>query len=168
MTKHSDTHIHNASLEPRVARLETGLEMISRDVTTLGSIVREQSHNIEGEIQKLAVSVTQAGAPRKTEWPTLIATLMLIMAIGSAVFWPLNQTAQNNKTEIHELREVVQRNLEADQFPVAFFQLKQIEGRLNKLEQNNEELNKDDREELKLLKRSIMLHQVSLGGSSPK
>lgn len=168
MTKNSDHHLHTTSLEPRVARLETGLEMISRDVSTLGTIVREQSHNIEGEIQKLAVSVTSASGPRKTEWPTLIATLMLIMAIGSAVFWPLNQTAQNNKADTHELRGIVERHLEADQYPVTFFQLKQIEGRLNKLEQNNEELNKDDREELKLLKRSIMFHQVSLGTSSPK
>jgi hypothetical protein len=94
-----------AHLEPRVAKLETGLEMLTRDVASLAQIVRDQGNNIERQIRDLAIGVTQAAAPKKTDWQTLIASAMLIMALGSAVFWPLNQTAENNKNEIEKLHQ---------------------------------------------------------------
>lgn len=91
---------HSTQLEPRVAKLETGLELLTKDVASLAHIVREQGGNIENQIRELAVNITQAAAPRKTDWPTLIALIMLIMAIGSAVFWPLNQAVGNNREEL--------------------------------------------------------------------
>lgn len=86
----SDTH-----LEPRVAKLETGLEMLTRDVASLAQITRDQGNSIERQIKDLAIGVTQAAAPRKTDWQTLIALVMLIMALGSAVFWPIHQQISN-------------------------------------------------------------------------
>ena len=50
--------LHSHNLEPRVAKLETGLEILTRDVSNLVVVVRDQSRNIEGEIQKLVVAVT--------------------------------------------------------------------------------------------------------------
>ena len=118
------------SLEPRVARLETGLDILTRDVTNLAGIVREQGSNIEHEIQKLAVGVTQAAAPRKTDWQTILSGLMLIMAIGSAVFWPLNQTAQNNKTDIESVAADFKEHQKLNLHPVGSALLSRLEGQL--------------------------------------
>ena len=87
-------------LEPRVAKLEAGLEMLTRDVASLAQITRDQGGNIEKQIKDLAVGVTQAAAPRKTDWSILIALAMLIMAIGSAVFWPIHQQMVNLEEQL--------------------------------------------------------------------
>ncbi len=158
--RHEFNGYQTSNLEPRVAKLETGLEILTRDVTSLANVVREQSRNIETEIQKLAVAVTQASAPRKTEWPTLIATIMLIMAIGSAVFWPLNQTSANNKAEIHEVRDSIVNHLAQDSHPVTGEILKQMNVRLNKLEANEDQRNKDEIGELREIKRTIIKYHM--------
>ena len=146
----NDHEGHGTSLEPRAAKLETGLEILTRDVTSLAHVVREQSRNIEGEIQKLAVAVTQASAPRKTEWPVLIATLMLVMAIGSAVFSPLQQTAANNKADLQALQVTLQQHIAQEYHPVAGTLFKQMDARLNKLESSEEERNKAVRDSVRL------------------
>lgn len=138
------------SLEPRVAKLETGLEILTRDVTSLAHVVREQSKNIEVEVQKLAVAVTQASAPRKTEWPVLIATLMLVMAIGSAVFSPLHQSVANNKSDTQANHALITQHIAQDYHPVSGVVLQQLGARLNKLEANEDERNKAEREELRI------------------
>lgn len=144
------------SLEPRVAKLETGLEILTRDVTSLAHVVREQSRNIEVEIQKLAVAVTQAGAPRKTEWPVLIATLMLVMAIGSAAFSPLRQNVSNNKTDILAVQSALTSHVAQDYHPVAALRFQEVDARLNKLEANEAERNKADLDELRALRGKMM------------
>jgi cytochrome c biogenesis factor len=137
-----------------VAKLETALEILTRDVTSLAGMVREQSRNIEGEIQRLAVAITEANAPKKTEWTMLIHLGMLIIAIGSAIFWPLNQTALNNKEEIHELRQVVEAHVLSEGHPVTI-------SRLNKVESNNDERNKADMEELREIRKRVMVMHLS-------
>jgi hypothetical protein len=144
------------SLEPRVAKLETGLEILTRDVQSLALVVREQSHNIESEIQKLAIAVTQAAAPRKTEWSTLIATMMLIMAIGSAVFWPLNQTAANNASELKATQIILSQHISQESHPVAGVRLNILESRVNKVEANESERNKAELDELRGLRSKMM------------
>ena len=146
--------------EPRVVKLETGLELLTKDVNSLVAIVREQSHNIEGEIQKLAIAVTQASAPKKTEWHTLIALGLLLMTLGSAVFWPLNQTAQNNKDDIQVLRKAVEQHIALDSHPVSAALFKRNDDRLNKLESNNEERNKEELEELHALRRKVVEYHM--------
>lgn len=98
-------------LEPRVAKLEVGMERLTDDVRNLAVVVREQGSQMEGEIQKLVVAVTQASGPRKTDWSTIFAGIMLVLAIGSAVFWPLNQQVTDNKIQ---LDRVENRLIEAD------------------------------------------------------
>lgn len=92
-------------LEPRVAKLEVGMERLTDDVRNLAIVVREQGAQMEQEIQKLVIAVTQASGPRKTDWSTIIAGIMLVLAIGSAVFWPLNQTTQEAKKLIEKFGE---------------------------------------------------------------
>lgn len=118
-------------LEPRVAKLETGLDILTRDVASLAQVVRDQGNSIERQIRDLAVGVTQAAAPRRTDWQTLIAFAMLIMAIGSAVFWPLNQTAQNNKTEIKALEQQYDAHAQLQLHPVGQALLGRVEQQLN-------------------------------------
>lgn len=153
-----DTISHKTDLEPRVAKLETGLEILTRDVTNLASIIREQSHSIEGEIQRLSVAVTQAGAPKKTEWPTLIAAGMLFIAVGSAVFAPLNQQANINKAEITTLRSALQEHTQAEGHLPVIRHVQQIDTRLNKVEANDSERNNADSRELREL-RGILLKE---------
>jgi hypothetical protein len=131
----------NSGLEPRVAKLETGLEILTRDVTTLANVVREQGSNIEHEIQRLAVGVTQAAGPRKTDWSTIISAVMLILALGSAVFWPLNQTAQNNKGEIQSLQVKFEDHQKLDNHPVGVALLGRLEEQLKlHIEDNNRQI----------------------------
>jgi hypothetical protein len=119
-----------AYLEPRVAKLETGLEMLARDVASLVQVVRDQGNNIEEQIKQLAIGVTQAAAPRRTDWQTLIATVMLIMAIGTAVVVPLNQTAQENKTALAEIEQVMHEHEKLQLHPVGQALMGRLEGQL--------------------------------------
>lgn len=117
-TDTTDSTEKSPTLEPRVAKLEVGLDRLTEDVRDLAGVVRSQGSRMEGEIQKLVVAVTQASGPRKTDWPTIISAIMLMMAIGSAVFWPLNQTAQNNKTDLEHLTRDFERHQQLDNHPV--------------------------------------------------
>ena len=92
--------INPAHLEPRVARLEVGLETLTRNVSEMATSIRENANATNAKIDQLAIAVTQAAAPKKTDWSMIISACLLMMAIGSAVFWPLNQTSQNNKQDI--------------------------------------------------------------------
>jgi hypothetical protein len=156
----SNSNTEGKSLEPRVAKLETGLEILTRDVQSLAMVVREQSHNIESEIQKLAVAVTQAAAPRKTEWPVLIATLMLVMAIGSAVFAPLNNAVSNNSSELKATQITLSQHIAQESHPVAAIRLNSIEARLNKAEANEAERNKAELDELRALRGKLMEQHI--------
>lgn len=100
-----DFETRNQHLEPRVAKLEGQLDRLTEDVRSLASIVRDQGSNVEKQLSELTVAVTQAAGPKKTDWGTLISAVLLIMAIGSAAFWPLNQTVQENKVSIDSLNE---------------------------------------------------------------
>src|SRR5512137_1127620 len=105
-------------LEPRVAKLELGMERLTDDVRDLAQVVRSQGTQMEQEIQKLVVAVTQASGPKKTDWSTIIAGLGLILAIGTAVFWPLNQQVQDLKTQQAANHESMVEHQKLDNHPV--------------------------------------------------
>jgi len=142
-------------LEPRVAKLETGLEMLTKDVSNLALIVRDQGNAIEEQIKQLAVDVTRAAAPQKTDWQTLIALVMLVMAIGSAVFWPLNQTAHENKTSLESLEQKFEEHNKLELHPVG----KALLGRLEAQLQDHVVLNRrdDDQQNLALARQIDLL-----------
>lgn len=114
-------------LEPRVAKLEVGLDRLTDDVRNLALVVREQGSQMEGEIQKLVVAVTQAAGPRKTDWSVVISALLLVMAVGSAVFWPLNQTSQDNKSGLQETDKKLEEHQKMDSHPVGMALIKRVE-----------------------------------------
>ena len=124
-------------LEPRVAKLEVGLDRLTDDVRNLAVVVREQGSQMEGEIQKLVVAVTQAAGPRKTDWGVIVAGLGLVLAIGSAVFYSLNQTTQDNKIAIEKYHESMVEHMKLDMHPVGLALVKRLEEQLNTHIQNN-------------------------------
>lgn len=127
-------------LEPRVAKLEVGLDRLTNDVQSLAVIVREQGRQTEGEIQKLVVAVTQASGPRKTDWSVIISAVLLVMAIGSAVFWPLNQTSQENKSEVAKLQQYFDDHSKLELHPVGSMLVKRIESQMDDHVKQNERI----------------------------
>lgn len=141
-------------LEPRVAKLEGQLDRLTDDVRSLASIVREQGTTVEKQLSELTVAVTQAAGPRKTDWSVIISAVLLVMAIGSAAFWPLNQISQENKVAIEELNKSFQNHEKINIHPVGSVILQRLE---NKLENyiNKQDLKED--EEIKRLKEELLL-----------
>jgi hypothetical protein len=137
MAHDTDDRMNDLHLEPRVAKLETGLEMLTRDVASLAQIVRDQGSSIERQIKELAVGVTQAAAPKRTDWQTLISAVFLVMAIGSAVFVPLTQrlTTLEETTRALSVQHEAHEHLVAH--PLAELKLNNLSSLLNDHVRNN-------------------------------
>jgi hypothetical protein len=128
-------------LEPRVAKLEVGLDRLTEDVRSLAGIVRDQGSNVEKQLQALTIAVTEAQAPKKTDWSVIISAVLLVMALGSAVFWPLNQTSQLNKDNIDKLAVKLDDHQRLDMHPVGLALVHRLEEQLqNHVQANAKEL----------------------------
>ena len=128
-------------LEPRVAKLEVGLDRLTEDVRSLAGIVRDQGSNVEKQLQALTIAVTEAQAPKKTDWSVIISAGLLVLALGSAVFWPLNQTAQVNKQAIDNLQVKFESHQQLDSHPVGAALMLRLEEQLKThVESNNKEM----------------------------
>jgi len=114
-------------LEPRVAKLETGLETLTRNVSELAAVMRENAVATNTKIDNLIVSVTQAQAPKKTEWGVLISAFGLILALGAAVLVPLNNSTQENKNMIEACHQVLVKHMELDMHPVGCAKVQALE-----------------------------------------
>ena len=126
----NNNNTYEGHLEPRVAKLETGLELLTENVNTLQQVVREQGASIERQIHDLTVAVTQASGPKKTDWSVIISALLLVMAVGSAIFWPLNQTTTNNKHDIQGIVEKFDVHQKLSLHPVGMALVERIEEQL--------------------------------------
>ena len=122
-------------LEPRVAKLEVGLDRLTEDVRSLAGIVRDQGSNVEKQLQALMVAVTEAQAPQKTDWTVIISAGLLVLAVGSAVFWPLNQTSQLNKDSIDRLAVKFENHENNPAHPVGLSMINDLERRMGLLEE---------------------------------
>jgi hypothetical protein len=147
-----ESNTPSTHLEPRVAKLEVGLDRLTEDVRNLAGIVRDQGANVEKQLQSLTVSVTQAQAPRKTDWSVIISGGLLIMALGSAVFWPLNQTEQNNKDAIDRLTVKFEHHEALPTHPVGEALTQRLETRVNILEEQFRHDAERDKDELQALR----------------
>jgi hypothetical protein len=134
----NDDNRNIPTLEPRVAKLEVGLDRLTEDVRSLAGIVREQGSQVEGEIQKLVIAVTQASGPRKTDWSVIISAVLLVMAIGSAAFWPLNQTTQENKASLINLEQKYDDHAKIANHPVGEALIQRLEYELKVVKDNHE------------------------------
>lgn len=126
------------TLEPRVAKLELGMERLTEDVKDLANVVRIQGQTVEQEIQKLVVAVTQASGPKKTDWGTIIAACGLILAIGGAAFWPLNQQVQELKAQQTAYHTSMVDHQKLDNHPVGAALVTRLEEQLKIHAQINE------------------------------
>jgi hypothetical protein len=115
-TPNIDMSIENSNLEPKVAKLESDIAAVTRDlgsltltVRDLSNVVRVQGDRTAQQIEQLLVSVTNASAPKKTDWQALMAAAALILAIGTAALSPMylrvNDIQQKSESVATELRE---------------------------------------------------------------
>lgn len=100
MNDNTQTH-----LEPRVARLETGLETLTRNVSDLTVSLREYSSETNRKLDTLSIAVTTAQAPRRTDWGVLISAFALIMALGAAVLVPINNATSENRQYLKDMHQ---------------------------------------------------------------
>lgn len=145
-------------LEPRVAKLEVGMERLTDDVRDLANVVRTQGSNMEGEIQKLVVAVTQAAGPRKTDWATIIAGCALVLAIGSAAFWPLNQTAQDNKAGLTRMEQITDDHSKIEMHPVGLALVQRLESELKAVKENHEKDLREHAQDAKDMHETLRTH----------
>ena len=106
-------------LEPRVVKLEAGLDRLTDDLRSLAGIVREQGSNVEKQLQALTIAVTEAQAPKKTDWSVIISAGLLMLALGSAAYWPLSQTSQVNKQAVDNLQIKFEAHQQLETHPAA-------------------------------------------------
>ena len=92
--------MNDSQLEPRVVRLETGLDILTKNVNDIAISMRENAINLDNKMGELTIAITTAQAPKKTDWSLFVSIGFFIMALASAVFWPLNQQTQNNKEKL--------------------------------------------------------------------
>lgn len=98
------------TLEPRVARLETSLETVMREVREVASTLRGQAEHTDKQIQDLMVAVERASAPRRTDWGTFIAGVALLIAIGAAVISPVKEQQAQTKADLINAVSRIDRN----------------------------------------------------------
>lgn len=118
MTQENVSSMTELHLEPRVARLETGLETLTRNVGELASSIRDNANATNIKLDSLAIAVTQAAAPKKTDWALFISIGFFILALGSAVFWPLNKGLQDNKDTLTQCLSSMVEHGKLDMHPV--------------------------------------------------
>jgi len=136
MTRQYDSH-----LEPRVVKLEAGLDILTKNVTDLTTAVRENAFNLDNKMERLTVAVTEAAAPKKTDWSMIISAVFLILALGSAVFWPLNQTAQLNSNDLKAQQQDFKDHTTLTLHPVGQALLQRVEEQLKiHVDNNNREM----------------------------
>jgi hypothetical protein len=117
-------------LEPRVAILESGLNILTKNVNDLTTAVKDNSVSMEDKLERLTIAVTQAQAPKKTDWGTIIAAIALILAIGSAVFWPLNQSAHQNRLDIEKTLLISDAHQKLELHPVGQALVQRLESQI--------------------------------------
>jgi hypothetical protein len=115
MTEQSHPDYH---LEPRVAKLEVGLDRLTDTVKDLAGIVRSQGEATERGMQALTVAVTQAQAPKKTDWGLFISAIGLILALGAAVLIPINNATNDNKARTEAYHQSMVEHMKLDMHPV--------------------------------------------------
>ena len=146
------------TFEPRLVRLETGMDIVTKQLSELSIIVRDQSRSFETELQKLMIAVTAASGPKKTNWSVVISIAFLILALGSTAFWPIKMMTDTNKESITNLAQKFSEHEKSLHLGnVDLLNIKQeielenerVSARLTKLETINRDNEKLDQEELR-------------------
>lgn len=132
-----EAYNYNPHIESRVAKLELGMQRITDDLRDLIQVVRDRGDATDKKIQELSVAVTQASGPKKTDWSTIIAGIMLMLAIGGAAFWPLNNQVTELKSQLHEQHILLLEHQKITNHPVGEALVHRLEDQLKThIEQN--------------------------------
>lgn len=121
------------NLEPRVTRVETEIGALTRDVGQLTQDVRaltvavsKRDEMFEGELKKVLVAVTQAAAPRRTDWGTVLSALAVGLAIGAAVLSPIYHRLSSAEETLAANHEQISRHELLDSHPVSKAKLENL------------------------------------------
>lgn len=124
----------NIGLETAVAKHESDIAALTRDVGSLShavrdlsSVVRSQGERTESQIQQLMVAVTSASGPRKTDWHLVLGSVGLILAIGAAVFSPLQWQLSDNKARIETIDRTIREHQQLQLHPVGLQRIDSLE-----------------------------------------
>jgi len=105
-------------LEPRVARLEVGLETLTKNVSDLTITIRDNNLEVSRQLASLQVSVTTAAGPKRTDWGVILTAIGLTLAIGAAVFVPINNSTKDNKDAIVRVQDTMSDHIKLNLHPV--------------------------------------------------
>jgi hypothetical protein len=130
--------MNDSQLEPRVVRLETGLDILTKNVNDIAISMRENAMNLDNKMGELTIAITTAQAPKKTDWSLFVSIGFFIMALASAVFWPLNQQTQNNKETIAQTHNSMVEHIKLDMHPVGLALVNRLEMQIKEHVSTNE------------------------------
>ena len=124
----------NKNLESRMAIVETGLQVLTREVGDLVSVVRVQADNTNKQIAALSTSVERAAAPRATNWQTMFAGIALMMTIGGGIWFVLQERISRSvedtekvDTRMTRFRESFAEHEKQEMHPVGLARVQALE-----------------------------------------
>ena len=120
-----------AHLEPRVARLEVGLETLTKNVSDLTITIRDNNLEVSRQLASLQVSVTTAAGPKRTDWSVILTAIGLILAIGAAVFVPINNSTKDNKDAIVRVQDTMTEHMKLNLHPVGQALVQRLEEQIS-------------------------------------
>lgn len=130
--------------DARLSKVEASVDAIVRDLTTLGgnvrelaSIVRTQGEQTGEQLKSLLVGVATATGPRKTDWQLVISAVALILALGAAIFTPLNMRIADLKEQAEKASDRAEAHMSLPLHPVAAVRLDSLEKELKDKETRN-------------------------------
>ena len=138
-----------------MARIETELEsvqrdvgIISADVRSLSVAIRQQGDLFTEQLRQLNISVVNAAAPRKLDYSVILTAIALVMAIGAAVLSPIYlQIASLQKiAEAH--RDEFVSHSKLDMHPVGLTRINALERSLYEAVTRREKATEELKEQL--------------------
>ena len=88
-----------SDMGPRVAKLESAVEMIGRELSDFIKVSRDNQSDTNRQIAALATATERAGAPRATNWQTLFAGLAFVISIGAGIWLVLQERIDRNRED---------------------------------------------------------------------
>ena len=120
-------------MEGRVARLEEGLTQLTRNVSDLTTSLREYSAQTNQKIDALAISVTQAQSPKRTDWSVIIAASRIDFGVGGSGTYSSERSTQDNKQQIEKYHESMVEHMKLELHPVGKARIDALEKRYDQM-----------------------------------
>jgi hypothetical protein len=132
----------------------------------MANAIQRQSEKTDAQMSGLLVAVTNANAPRKTDYNAVIGAGLLILAIGSAAFSPMMLRLNDSQTSIEKLQGKYEMLSERPMTPVTDVRITTMESALKEKAVVNSiairELDEKLQREFNLVNASIKEHVTIL------